>query len=164
MENVVELPTLECKSLYEAIMFTNGEGFDICDIDWDWGTYLGIEKDWKGCADKETGKPDYYYAFMLFLAINIKCKEVRPKWYSPCYIGEFVKKNMNVLRDFFNKHNREGYRPMDYENADDDSKDDGFYEAYMLPLESMIEGNYCDSDYKELYYALGGVDQWQNQK
>jgi hypothetical protein len=163
MEKVTEIPKFEDISLYQAIMMTNGEGFDIADVDWDWGIYLGIEKDWKGCAD-ETGNPDYYYAFMLFLALNITCKRVNKNWYSPCYVSKFIAENIDVFRDFFNKHNQEGYRPMDYENGDDPDSDDGFLEAYMTPLESMIAGNYCQEDYKELYYALGGVDQWQNQK
>ena len=145
-----EVPTLGPCSLYEAIMRENGEGFDICDDVWDWGIYIGCARSFEECGD------DWYEKCMLLFCLNIKCTKVQPKWYSICKVGEFIKENIDVFRTFFNEQNREGYRPSDYKNADDDTTDAGFYEAYMQPMESLIAGNYCDSDYKELYLKLGG--------
>lgn len=153
---VTEIPAPRECSLYEAIIQVNGEGFDICDKDWDWGIYMGCERDFNHCKDSD-GNPDYYYACMLLFCLNIRCTKIRPEYYSVCRVSDFIKNNIDVFREFFNENNREGYRPMDYKNADDDNKDDGWYEAYMQPMESLIAGNYCQSDYEKLYLALGGT-------
>jgi hypothetical protein len=61
---------------------------------------------------------------------------------------------MDAFKKFFNEENREGYRPMDYENADDSTSDDGFYEAYLEGLESLLIGNYSEDDYEKLVLLL----------
>ena len=136
-------------------MDTNGEGFDIGDKEWDWGIYFGCPRDFHTGKDPD-GNDDYYDNLMLLFALNIKCYKLQPTWYTVCGVGEFIKENLKVFKKFFNKHNREGYRPKDYKEADDPTVDAGFYEAYMQPMESLIAGNYSYSDYKELYFALGG--------
>lgn len=152
---ITEVPQLIPTTLYNAIMMTNGEGFDICDDVWDWGIYFGCPKSFEECESKDPDMEyDWYEALMLLFALNITCTKIQPKWYSVCLITQFIKDNIDVFRKFFNENNREGYRPMDYENAEDDTVDDGFYEAYMQPMESLIAGNYSYSDYEELYKAL----------
>ncbi len=147
---IPQTPTLENKSLYEIFGYTNTEGFDICDDVWDWGIYIGCARSFEECGDS------YYEKLMLLFCLNINCSKVQADWYSVCNVSTFIKQNLKVFKTFFNKYNREGYRPKDYKNADDDNKDDGFYEAYMMPMESLIAGNYCESHYKELYLKLGG--------
>jgi len=131
--------------LYDAAMQT--QGLDICDDTFDWGTFFCCEENWEQCKD-------YYDKFMLLLALNIKCVTIRNDWYSPCLVKEFIMENISVFKKFFNENNREGYRPQDYENADDGDADEGFFEAYMEPMESLLVGNYSEDDYKELYEQL----------
>ena len=147
---ITEVPEIKDVSLYEAIMRQNGEGFDICDNVWDWGIYIGCPKSFEEAGD------DWYDKCMLLFCLNIRCKKVQPKWYSICLVSQFIKENIEVFRTFFNERNREGFRPSDYKHADDDTEDAGFFEAYMEPMESLIAGNYSESDYKDLYLLLGG--------
>lgn len=131
-------------TLYEIISFSGG--FDICDEDWDWGIYFDFTKD----------SNDSYDKCMEFMAKNIEVIKLKKDWYSPCKVAEFIGNNLEAFKKFFNEENREGYRPMDYENADDRASDDGFFEAYMEGMESLIAGNYTDSDYEKLLKYLNG--------
>ena len=140
---ITETPKVENKSLFEVLSLTGKEGLDICDDIWDWGIYLGCERSFENCKD------DYYDKCMLLFALNFTCTKVCETGYSTCLVSKFIHDNIDVFREFFNEENREGYRPMDYDNADDWESDDGFYEAYMQPMESLIAGNYTDSDYKK---------------
>lgn len=137
---------LEDVSLYQMICHV-GSGFDICDDEYDWGVYMDCYKSWEECDD-------YYDRIILLFALNIRCVKYNDDWYSPCKVSEFIAENIKAFRQFFNEENREGYRPMDYENADDSHSDEGFYEAYMMPLESLIAGNYSEDDYEKLYKLL----------
>ena len=136
------------RPLYEVIREVNQDGFDICDNDWDWGTYFGCEMSWEKCRD-------FYEKCMLLFALNIKCIIFNDNWYSPCLVKEFIWENKEVFTKFFNEENKEDYRPMDYEGHElDPNVDDGFYEAYMEPMESLIEGNYSERQYKKLFEML----------
>ena len=132
-------------TLYE-MMKLKGEGFDVSDNTWDWGTYIGYVED--------EDDLDYYDKFTLYLTKNVEIERYNDDWYSPCKVCEFIVAHQDAFRKFFNEENREGYRPMDYENGDDSTIDEGFYEAYMMGLESLLVGNYSESDYKKLYTLL----------
>lgn len=133
-------------SFWQACKYNNLDGADICDTDWDWGIYLGFPEN----ADSLEECEDGYDRFCLMLALNLKCKNLRQNWYTPCNVCGFIEAHRQTFEDFFNRKNREGYRPSDYEGPLKADEDDGYYEAFMQPLESMLAGNYCDEDYEEL--------------
>lgn len=132
-------------TLYE-IMKLKQEGFDIADTEWDWGTYVGF-------IDEDQVE-DAYDRFILYFIQNVEIERLNEDWYSPCKVAEFVVKHLNAFKKFFNEENREGYRPMDYEDADNSNEDEGFFEAYMCGIESLLCGNYCEDDYEKLYKLL----------
>ena len=137
-------------TLHQAIVKT-GYGFDIADKDWDWGTYFDCPATWDECND-------YYDRCCLLFALNIKVEEIRQDWYSPCYVADFLWEHRDAFGKFFDEENREGYRPCDYSDIAPD-EDTGFLEAYLEPFESLLIGNYSESDYKKLYFMLvSGVD------
>lgn len=129
-------------TLYELVNFAGG--FDICDDDFDWGIYF----------DFSDGSNDAYDQFMITIAKQIEVIKLKQDQYSPCKVADFIVKNLDAFKKFFNEENREGYRPMDYENADNNTVDEGFFEAYMQGMESLIAGNYTDDDYKKLLKLL----------
>ena len=87
-------------------------------------TNVNLFHELQGIVNMKIGH-DWYEALMLLFALNITCTKIQKDWYSVCLVTKFIKENIDVFRDFFNENNREGYRPMDYENADDDTQDDG---------------------------------------
>lgn len=133
-------------TLYDMIQLAGG-GFDIADEDWDWGVYMDCRDSWEECED-------YYDKLMLLMAEHIICLNYNSDWYSPCQVAKFITKHIEAFTKFFNEENREGYRPLDYAGSADAEKDDGFYEAYMMPLESLIAGNYSEDNYEKLYKLL----------
>lgn len=145
---ITETPKLENLSLYEMIMITGGNGFDCCDIDWDFGVFMTCEKTFEDCHD-------YYDKFMLLLCLNVQCEKYKAQWYSPCDFVSFFEENKKAINKFLNEENREGYRPKDYKHLDK-NEDSGYYEVYFLSFENLINGNYCESDYEKLYKYLGG--------
>lgn len=145
---ITETPKLENFSLYEMIMATGGEGFDCCDIDWDFAVFMTCEKTFEDCHD-------YYDKFMLLLCLNVQCEKYKEQWYSPCDFVSFFEANKKAINRFLNEENREGYRPKDYKHLDK-NEDSGYYEVYFLSFENLINGNYCESDYEKLYKYLGG--------
>lgn len=132
--------------LYDLVKIAGG--LDVSDNTFDWGTYFDF------CDERDDGEIDWYNEFAIEVAKRTEIVKVNKDWYSPCKFTEMIVANMDAFRKFFNEENREGYRPMDYENADDATTDDGFYEAYLAGLESLFIGNYCDSDYKKLTLLL----------
>ena len=146
---ITKAPEPKTTTLYEALVANKLDGCDICDNDWDWGIYLGIPEA-KSIEDCE----DAYDKFTLLLALNLKTKGLRSNWYTPCDVSGFIEEHREVFENFFNEENREGYRPMDYEGPLKADEDEGYYEAFMLPMESLIAGNYCDEDYERLVSLL----------
>ena len=153
MAIVTKAPKLSDVSFYEAMRSAGMDGCDICDVDWDWGIYLGVPE--AGSLDE---CEDSYDKLMLLFCLNIRCKEVRPDWYSPCYVAAFVEENRAAFDKFLEEENREGYRPSDYDAPLKADEDEGYYEVYMQSMECLIAGNYCESDYEKLVrYLTEGV-------
>ena len=127
------------KTLYERIV--EEDGIDLADVDWDWCTFIDCPTSWEEAKDG-------YDKFTLLCALNMIIDE------NDCAdVAAFLWENRDIFEPFFNKKNRSGYRPMDYEDISPD-EDGGFYEAYMVPMENLICGNYSDKDYQELYEAF----------
>ena len=147
---ITKKPKLMEMSLYAALKNKEMDGCDICDNDWDWGIYLGFPED----VDSVEECKEPYDAFCLLLALNLKTKVVRPDWYTPCNVCEFIEENRKAFDKFMNEENREGYRPKDYEEPLKANEDDGYYEVYMATMENLIAGNYSDSDYEKLVKYL----------
>ena len=150
MSILTKAPELKDSSLYGALIANKMDGCDICDEDWDWGIYLGIPSDVKSIDDCEDG----YDKFCLLLCLNLKTKGIRPDWYTPCNVCGFIEEHRAVFEEFFNRESQEGYRPSDYDHKLKADEDKGYFEAFMEPMESLIAGNYCDSDYEELVKRL----------
>lgn len=144
-----EMPKM---SLYQLMKLTKEDCLDITGEDWDWGTAMCINLD----SNDET---DGYNNLMKLICMNIDVIKYQPDWYTITTIEDFMWDNKDVFEPWFNKNNRMGYRPKDYKHIDP-KEDSGFYEAYMEPLESLICGNYSDSDYHDLYKKLikKGID------
>lgn len=150
---ITETPKLESKSIYEVLMFNQQEDMDICDDIFDWGSNIGCRKSFEDCQD-------YYDKLMLLFCLNIECKRYNEKWYSCCKITEFIEANKEVFDKFMNEENREEYTPRYYKEElgmdNVTSETDDFYDLYLNTFESLIVGNYCESDYEKLYKMLGG--------
>ena len=135
----------------------NDVEYDVCDDGWDWCCCLGFQK------IPEPGS-DSYTRFCTWLARNLKMEDPNNGVYDEtpctvtCKVADLMWKHRDVFDPFFNKNNKPGFRPKDYADLDPDT-DDGFYEAYLLPLESLIVGNYSDNDYTELLKALQGDEE-----
>lgn len=149
---LTKVPEQQETSLYEALVAERMDGCDICDVDWDWGIYLGIPDGAKSIDSCEDG----YDKFCFILCLNLKTKGIQPEWYTPCNVCGFIEEHRATFEEFFNEKNREGYRPSDYEGPLKPDEDKGYYEAFMEPMESLIAGNYSESDYDELVTMLLG--------
>lgn len=143
-------------TLYEVIYKDDNMGLDITDKNngWDTVVHLGCKKDW------ETTK-DSYDRLMLLFACNIKVEDYHPDWYTHCFIADFLWENRTIFEKFFNKHNSNQFTPSYFKEelqrqGKDLSPDEdtGFYESFMLPFESLLEGHYSPQDYEELFRAL----------
>ena len=132
-------------TLYEALHFCGG-GTDICDSDWDLCVYFET-------SETEEPDEDAYDRFMRVIALNLLIDEperyVPADGYPSCRIADFMWENRDIFEPFFNENNRDGYRPEDYDELSP-SFDSGFYEAYMMPFESLVVGNYTEEDYDYL--------------
>lgn len=127
------------KTVYERVI--EEDGIDLADVDWDWCTFIDCPTSWEEAKDG-------YDKFTLLCALSMIIDE------NDCAdVGAFLWENKDVFEPFFNKNNRYGYRPKDYDDPQPDT-DDGFYEAYMMPFGSLLVGNYSDKDYEYLYNAL----------
>lgn len=150
MTLITSAPQLKDLSFYEACAHEHIDGADICDNDWDWGIFLSVPE-----AKTLDECEDAYDKFCLLLALNLRCKGINREWYTACDVCGFIEANRKVFEKFFNEENREGYRPMDYDNPQPD-EDEGYFEAFMQPMESLIAGNYCESNYQRLVDELTG--------
>lgn len=142
---ITKAPQPKNTSLYEALIANRMDGCDICDVDWDWGIYLGIPEA-KSVEDCEDG----YDKLMLLLALNLKTTGINRDWYTPCNVCEFIEENRKAFDRFLEEENREGCRPSDYDHELSPKKDDGYYEVYMESMECLIAGNYAEEDYDKL--------------
>lgn len=127
-----------------------------------------VDKDWEdfsvdfSCKDPDTEEfEDSYDSFMFLLASLTPVEEVERDSQgevvgATCDFTAVLWKFKDVFEKFFNEHNREGYRPMDYPGCRFD-EDSGFAEAYLYPLEYLINGGYIEDCYEELYEALAVV-------
>lgn len=138
----------------------NDASYDVYDSSWDWGCCLIFNK----YPEEGDGA---YERFCCWLAHNLELdpddadvySEERPDAVT-CKAADLMWKHRDVFEPFFNEQNKRGYRPKDFGEIDPDC-DDGFFEAYMLPLESLMVGNYSESDYAELLEKLPGGDEIQ---
>ena len=129
--------------LMDFMKFTGKYGFDIADVDFDWGNYFEVPE--------EVENDDYYDKCMIFFAENITMVNYQENWYSGCKIGEFLMNYEDAFTTFMNEENRYEYRP---ENFDFEIGDEDWYELYIMTFESLINGNYCEEDYEKLYTYL----------
>lgn len=135
----------------------NDVEYDVCDDGWDWCCCLCFHK------IPEQGS-DNYTRFCTWLAKNLElddpkdCLDNFAYYGVTCKVADLMWKHRDVFEPFFNENNKRGYRPKDYDDIDPD-EDEGFYEAYMMPLESLIVGNYSEEDYSKLLEALQGNEE-----
>ena len=150
---ITETPKLENKSIYEVLMFNQQEDMDICDNIFDWACNIGCRKSFEDCTD-------YYDKLMLLFCLNIQCENYKHDWYSCCKITDFIEANKEVFDKFMEEENKDQYKPSYYKNVygmeNVTSNDEDFYDLYLMTFQSLIVGNYCESDYEKLYKALGG--------
>lgn len=141
----------------------NDAEYDVCDSDWDWCCCLDFQK----ITSKDS---DSYTRFCTWLAKNLELddpadyqgdiKQDRAPCSVTCKVADLMWAHRDVFEPFFNENNKRGYRPKDYGDIDPD-EDGGFFEAYMVPLESLIVGNYSDEDYSQLVEALQGTEEFK---
>lgn len=141
----IKIPTIKI-TLYDVICYNDGNGFDISDTYWDWGTYFECPLKWEDCHS-------YCDACMLLFALNIEFVKFKSDWFSPCKVTEFIENNREAFDRFLNEAYREGYRPCDGDrlNADEDK---GYYELYMDAMEQLLIGNFSESKYERLFQLL----------
>lgn len=138
---------------YEIIaIFTIKEVFDLKGItEFDIGDEIF---DWVSNFCYCDPQEDYFDKCMYFMADKINVLTYRYGWYSCVDVSRFISENQEAFDKFMNEHNREGFRPCNHDKITID--DEEFYDLYMLTFRNLIEGNYCDSDYKCLLELLGG--------
>ena len=129
--------------LMEFMKFTGKYGFDIADVDFDWGNYFEVPE--------EVEDDDYYDKCMIFFAENITILNYKENWYSCCKIGDFLMNYEDAFTTFMNEENRYEYRP---ENFNFKKGDEDWYELYIMTFEGLINGNYAEEDYEKLYTYL----------
>lgn len=135
----------------------NDVEYDVCDDGWDWCCCLCFPK------IPEQGS-DSYTRFCTWLAKNLElddpkdCLDNFAYYGVTCKVADLMWTHRDVFEPFFNENNKRGYRPKDYGDIDPNA-DEGFYEAYMMPLESLIVGNYSEEDYAQLLAALQGNEE-----
>lgn len=145
--------TAERQSLAEVLASTTLEIIEVADKDWE-----DFEVDFS-CKDPDIEEfEDSYDSFMFLLASLTPVEEVYRDSQgeasgATCDFTAVLWRFKDVFEEFFNEHNREGYRPMDYPNCRFD-EDSGFAEAYLYPLEYLIVGGYIDECYQDLYEKL----------
>lgn len=146
-------------SLSRAVEWADG-GFDVGDVDWDWESYFSC----KNPESEEFG--DAYDSFMYLLGeltpvTRIRFDEDNESYFVIADFSGMLWNHRKVFEKFFNEQNRPGYRPCDYPGCRYD-EDSGFYEAFMMPLASLMAGDYTEDDYQELYDAL--MQSWLKKK
>lgn len=129
-----------------------GDGFDIGDDVYDFGTYFGCEYE----------KPeDYYDKCLTLIASEIELVKYQPKWFSTCKITDFIKKHQTKIDKWLNENFVEDWTPKHFQKEYGVKKltDDNeiFYELYIVEFfEKLCVGAFSEADYKEIYELLGG--------
>ena len=147
---IITKPQQPKKTIYDYIKML-GDGFDIGDNTYDWGTYFGCETDYDKCTD-------YYDKCMYIFALNIEMLNYSKDWYSTCKVSEFISENINAFETFLNEIYREEYTPRYLKahghKVNDMNIDDYFYDTYLQAFEALVVGNFAESDYKLLFELL----------
>lgn len=141
------IPTPRKITLYETLRLKDFDGFDIADDIFDWGNYFE-------CGESLEKSEDYYDKLMVLFALNIEVVKYQENWYTICKVAEFISKHSKAFTKFMNENNREDYQPKNYKGEKITLDNDLFYDLYIMTFESLINGNYCESQYKELYELL----------
>lgn len=134
-------------TLYELFTLCNITDTDIADNTYDFVVNFS-------CHLKKGQCHDHYELLMRKFATQIECDrfDVDTPTMAHCDIYGFIKKNIDVFTRFMNEENKEDYQPQNYEEIDDET----FYDLYFNTFESLVVGNYGESDYEKLFKALGG--------
>lgn len=140
------IPQKKLETLYDVII-SSGD-VDICDEDWDFeNCFVTGGETWSDCAD-------YYDCLMLLFALNLKVLHYYPEYSSvTCNIAEFLWDHKEVMNSFMEDNNTWSHTPGYYKEISPDC-DSGFYETYMMTFASLINGNYSERQYEELFKAL----------
>lgn len=153
-----EIKSLPKMCLFDVLKMNGIDGCDICDDAYDWGTYIGVPESWEKCSD-------YYDRCMLLFALNMTCVQYRPNGYTICDVAGFIWDNKEPFTKFLNQENRKEYKPSTYKDETIDPEVDGvFYDVYMESFESLLIGNYSESDYRKLYKYLTEWNYWKKIK
>lgn len=120
----------------------------IADVDWD------IEIDFFFNDEQEEDDFPGHTKCLAEIAKRTKVESASPTGEVYCYLANMIIENKKAFKKFFNEKNRFGYRPKDFKNADDPDTDDGFFEAYLLGLETLINGGYNENDHNQLFELL----------
>ncbi|MGN1337359.1 MAG: hypothetical protein ACI4WW_02675 [Candidatus Coprovivens sp.] len=138
--------------LFEFLELIDIDCLDICDDIWDWGVGFCIPN------IENKNDFDYYDKFIMLLAHNIEIIKYQKNWYSQCNITKFIMENLKAFTQFMEEENIDEYNPSKYlENEDEkDITDDNsiIIDVYLPTLESLIIGNYSNSDYEKIYNYL----------
>lgn len=129
-------------TIYEFMIFSNKDGFDISDEIFDWATYFG--------ADLHNTTNDSYNVLMVYFANEIEMVNYQENWYSCCKVSEFIQKHKKAFDMFMKEVNNERFQPDDEVTIDDEE----FCDLYLSTFESLVCGNYADEDYELLYDLL----------
>lgn len=154
----IEIKEKPQMSLFDTLRLAGSDGCDICDDIYDWGTYLGCPESWEKCSD-------YYEKCMLLFALNLTCLKYNDQAYSICKVTEFIWRNREPFERFMNEENKLEYTPRYWQKKGEtiDPDEDGiFYDVYMETFESLLIGNYSESDYQKLFKYLTEWGKWKD--
>jgi hypothetical protein len=129
-------------TIYEFMLFSREDGFDIADNIFDWGNYFGV--------DLHPYEQDSYNVLMIYFANNIEMVNYNKNWYSSCKVSEFIQSHRQAFDKFMRMVNNENYQPDDSVTFEDEE----FCDLYLSTFESLINGNYAEEDYELLYELL----------
>lgn len=129
------------KTLYDALNFV-GKGFDIGDGIFDFGIYFDYIKNPKNNYEKVI---DFFAKNILFERYNVN-------WYSTCKISDFLYKNKKAFAIFMKNNNKENYQIHNISKIT--LKCNEMYDIFLPTFESLINGNYAESQYQELFKLL----------
>lgn len=124
-----------------------GNGLDIEDYTFDFLNYFECYKTFKECND-------YYDKLMLVFGLNIKVESGRDG-FACCHISEFLREHHHTFKNFMIWAYREDslFNPKNWEK-DYTIDDEEFYDTYLDTFKDLINGNFSDTHYKNLYEML----------
>ena len=134
-------------TLYELFTLCGITETDIADNTYDFAVNFS-------CHLKKGQCHDNYDLLMRRFATQIECDkfDVDSTSMAHCDIYGFIKKYLNQFNVFMNEYNRDGYRPIEYEDIDDET----FYDLYFETFQSLVVGNYSDEAYGRLLHLMLG--------